>query len=125
VSEPVHDNYGPKGPGSAILRAANKHATTLAFVKAVEAAAAEARIDECKVQAGNFAFERVEGEPDVEACIRIELGIGIRAMVAYLPAARVEQLKRPEMLGKAMVLDMKMSLDAALPWEQAWLKEGE
>jgi hypothetical protein len=97
--------------------------TTHRFVKAVEAAAA--KLDECKVQAGEFAFEHEEGQPDVQACIRIELTKGIRAMVEYAPADAVAKLVNPEAVAGALVRSMAHTLDMALPYEQAWLREGK
>jgi hypothetical protein len=97
--------------------------TTHRFVQAVEAAAA-AKLDECKVQACEFTFEHEEGQPDVQACIRIELGKGIRAMVEYVPADVVAKLAKPEEAAVALVRAMTHTLDEALPYEQAWLKEG-
>jgi hypothetical protein len=99
------------------------HQQQLEFVKAIKAAAAG--LDECKVQAGEFAFEHDEGQADIESCIRVELGQGIRAVVEYVQVEVVSQLSRPEEAGRALVASLRKTLEAGLPWEQAWLKEGK
>lgn len=77
-SQMSHDNYGPKGQGSPILRAASNHQVLGGFVRALYKAAAAQGMD-IDEKGGRFEFP--EGPC---MAFRVQLGQGLLFMVEYV-----------------------------------------